>query len=105
LPIEIFFSSAFFSSSPYFTGAVFGTILNFSTTRYKIDEEIFTYIEILAIWRFLRWLRHNIQLDGLVSDSRDKLRVSGKRRGLIISLLGLIISITAFFIVILFTCF
>jgi hypothetical protein len=59
-------------------------------------------IEVLAIWRFLRWLRHDIKFDGLISDSRDELIVSSKRRRFIIRLLGLIISVTSIFIIIIF---
>jgi hypothetical protein len=58
------------------------------------------YIKVLDIRRFLRWLRHDVQLDGLISDSRDELSVSGKRRRLIFGLLGFFISITSIFIVI-----
>jgi len=58
------------------------------------------YIKVLDIWRFLRWLGHDVQLDGLICDSRDELSVSGKRRRLIFGLLGLFISITSIFIVI-----
>jgi hypothetical protein len=71
LPIDIFFwsSGPFFSSFPFAGAAALGTILNFSTVRYKFVNIKMGYTEDLCVRALNRRLADNIQLDRFVSNA------------------------------------